>query len=68
VKGGNRYENTLEWKTGRQTQHAQVGTCVPTLRLPNLSVGIRKPNKGGERHKKKTSVEAYIIPISKHEY
>jgi hypothetical protein len=49
--GGHIFVYTLEWKTGRQTQDTQVGTCVPTLRLPNLSVGNRKPYKGGERHK-----------------
>ena len=31
--------NTLEWIAGKQNQDTQVGTCMPTLRLPKQPVG-----------------------------
>ena len=43
--------NTLEWIAGKQNQDTQVGTCMPTLRLPKLPVGHRNNyNMRGKRY------------------
>ena len=53
------YMCTKVWKTGKQTQDAQAGTCVPTPRLPNLPGGIRNQTKVGERRKQKQNWRIY---------